>query len=222
MSEEFVPLKDFYLPVARELKGLVLDFGGVLTTSFEEALRSYCVRDGLPPDALERIFFSFDVGAQGALMDLECGKMSQTAFVELLAPALGVESAGLLERMAADLRIEPIVASAAARLRQQGVRVAVLSNSWGSSPFDPYAPFRLHDNFDTVVISDQVGLRKPDPAIFRLTAQRLGLAPAQCVFVDDVARYLEPAQALGMTTIHASNPDSTVDQLEAIFEVSCR
>lgn len=222
MSEEFALPQDSYSPVGQGLKGLVLDFGGVLTTSFEEALRSYCVRDGLPPDALERVFFSLDAGAHGALVDLECGKMSQAEFVELLAPALGVEPAGLLERMAADLRIEPIVASAAACLRQRGVRVAVLSNSWGSSPFDPYASFRLHDDFDAVVISDQVGLRKPDPAIFRLTARRLGLPPAQCVFVDDVARYLEPAQALGMTTIHASDPDSTVDRLEAIFGVSCR
>ncbi len=216
MSEEPATIGRSSLHLSRELKGLVLDFGGVLTTSFEEALRAYCVRDGLAPDALELVF-SLEAGAQGALVDLECGKMSQAAFVGLLAPALGVEPNGLLERMAADLRLEPIVTSTVARLRQRGVRVAVLSNSWGSAPFDPYAAFRLHDHVDAVIISDQVGLRKPDPAIFELTARRLGLALSECVFVDDVARYLEPARALGMATIHAINPVSTVSHLEELF-----
>ncbi|MGI9003642.1 MAG: HAD family hydrolase [Pseudonocardia sp.] len=221
MSDELVRPRGPDNADVRQLTGLVLDFGGVLTTSFDEALRSYCVRDGLPPDALEWIF-TLDAGAQGALVDLECGKTGQAEFVALLARSLDVEADGLLERMTADLRLEPLVATAAARLRQHGVRVAVLSNSWGSSPFDPYAPFRLHDTFDAVIISDQVGLRKPDPAIFRLTAERLGLESSQCVFVDDVARYLEPARALGMATIHATDPDETVDQLAEIFKVSCR
>lgn len=221
MSDEPVCPRSSNSEGSPEFKGLVLDFGGVLTTSFDEALRSYCIRDGLPPDALEWMF-TLDAGAHGALVDLECGKLGQAEFVALLARTLDVEADGLLERMTADLRREPLVATAAARLRQHGVRVAVLSNSWGSSPFDPYAPFRLHDTFDAVIISDQVGLRKPDPAIFRLTAGRLGLEPAQCVFVDDVARYLEPARALGMATIHATDPDETVEQLAEIFEVSCR
>lgn len=216
MAEE--PMKESTPSLRVELNGLVLDFGGVLTNSFEESLRSYCIRDGLPPDTLEQVF-SLDAGAQGALVALESGEMSQDKFVEHIAPVLGVEPNGLLERMASDLRLEPIVASAAARLRKQGIRVAVLSNSWGSSPFDPYASFQLNDNFDAVVISDQVGLRKPDPEIFRLTARRLGIAPAECVFVDDVARYLEAAQTLGMTTIHAIDPLTTVRQLEELFGV---
>lgn len=205
----------------RTLRGLVLDFGGVLTTSFEDALRSYCVREGLAPDALEQVF-SLDAGAQGSLVKLESGRISQAEFVAQLAPVLGVEPNGLLQRMAADLRLEPIVASAAANLRRQGIRVGVLSNSWGSTPFDPYAPFALDVRFDAVVISDQVRLRKPDPAIFRLTAERLGVAMSECVFVDDVARYLEPARALGMVTIHATDPRRTVDELERLYGLSCR
>lgn len=107
-----------------------------------------------------------------------------------------------------------------ARLRRRGVLVAVLSNSWGSHPFDPYRPFDLHDRFDAVVISDQVGLRKPDPEIFLLTAQRLELAPSECVFVDDVARYLQPAHELGMGIIHATDPTTTVIELARLFAPS--
>jgi putative hydrolase of the HAD superfamily len=188
----------------------------VLTTPFEGALRSYCVRDGLAPDALEKIF-TLDQGAQGILVDLERGRISQPEFVAHLASMLGVEQDGLLKRMVADLHPEPLVTAAVAELRAQGVKVAVLSNSWGSTPFDPYARFQLHEHYDVVVISDQVGLRKPDPEIFTLMLKRLELPGAQCVFVDDVARYLPPARALGMATIHATDPATTVTELKRLF-----
>jgi putative hydrolase of the HAD superfamily len=200
----------------RRYHGLVLDFGGVLTTSFEGALRSYCVRDGLAPDALEA-FFNLDSGAQGTLVDLERGRISQAQFVAHIASALGVDPDGLLERMIADLRSEPLVVEAVARLRSRGIKVGVLSNSWGSSPFDPYARFQLRDRYDVVVISDQVGMRKPDPEIFALTLRRLKLPGERCVFVDDVSRYLPVARALGMATIHATDPVATVTELERMF-----
>ncbi len=114
-----------------QYQGLVLDFGGVLTTSFDGTLRSYCVRDGLAPDALEKIF-TLDQGAQGALVDLARGRISQAQFVSHIAAALGVDPDGLLERMLADLRWEPLVVEAVAQLRSRGIKVAVLSNGWGA------------------------------------------------------------------------------------------
>jgi putative hydrolase of the HAD superfamily len=202
-------------------RGLIVDFGGVLSTSFEGALRSFCVREGLEPKALERMF-SVDAGAKGMLIDLERGAVSQTEFVAHLAGMLGVDPDGLLERMVADLHLEPAVTSAVDGLRRRGVRVAVLSNSWGSHPFDPYRPFNLSERFDAVVISDQVGLRKPDPDIFVLAADRLELPPSACVFVDDVARYMPPARQLGMGTIHATDPATTVAELARLFPRSAR
>jgi epoxide hydrolase-like predicted phosphatase len=196
--------------------GLIVDFGGVLSTSFEGALQSFCVREGLPPNALEQVF-SLDAGAKGMLVDLERGAIDQAEFVAHLVGVLGVSPDRLLERMAADLRLEPRVTEAVERLRLRGVKTAVLSNSWGSHPFDPYEPFNLDERFDAVVISDQVGLRKPDPEIFSLAAARLGLSPSVCVFVDDVARYLAPAQQLGMGVIHATDPVNTVARLAQMF-----
>lgn len=196
--------------------GLIVDFGGVLTTSFDGALRSFCVREGLPADALNKVF-SLDSGAHGALMDLERGAIDQAEFVARLTPMLGVNSDRLLERMLADLRGEPIVTDAVQKLRAAGIRVCVLSNSWGTSPFDPYEPFQLEDNYDAVVISHRVGLRKPDPAIFVLATEKLGLKPNECVFVDDVARYLESARTLGMGVIHATTSKATVIALDEYF-----
>lgn len=202
-------------------RGLIADFGGVLSTSFEGALRSFCVKEGLPPDALEKVF-SIDVGAQGLLVDLERGEIGQAEFVDHLAPLLGVSPNGLLERMAAGLQIEHTVTDAVMALRERGVRVAVLSNSWGSHPYDPYVRFELDKRFDAVVISDQVGMRKPEPEIFTLTAELLGVPAAECVFVDDVARYLEPAGELGMGTIHATDPGTTVAELARLFPAHLR
>lgn len=201
---------------ANGYRGLIVDFGGVLSTSFEGALQSFCVRERLAPNALEQVF-SLDAGAKGMLIDLERGAVSQAEFVAHLASALDVNPDGLLERMVADLDLEPDVANAVQQLRQRGVKIAVLSNSWGSHPFDPYRPFNLHEQFDAVVISDQVGLRKPDPEIFTLTADRLTLPPSKCVFVDDVARYLPPARELGMGTIHATDPRTTITKLALLF-----
>lgn len=200
-------------------RGLIADFGGVLTTSFEDALRAFCVHEGLAPDALEKVF-SVDAGAHGALKDLERGEIGQPEFVDYLAPILGVNPDKLLERILADLRAEPIVTNAVKELRSAGVRVCVLSNSWGTIPFDPYAPYRLAENYDAVVISHEVGLRKPEPEIFELAAKRIGLELTQCVFVDDVAPYLDVARDLGMGVVHATEPQSTATALERVFNAS--
>jgi putative hydrolase of the HAD superfamily len=197
-------------------RGLIVDFGGVVSTSFEGALRAFCIREGLEPNAFEQVF-SLDAGAKGMLVDLERGNVGQAEFVAHISSALGVAPDGLLERMIADLRLEPRMVAEIEKLRHRGVKVAVLSNSWGTKPFDPYAPFGLAERFDAVVISDHVRLRKPEPEIFTLAADRLGLPPSACVFVDDVARYLVPARELGMGTIHATDPMTTVAELAKLF-----
>jgi putative hydrolase of the HAD superfamily len=200
-------------------RGLIVDFGGVVSTSFEGALRAFCVREGLEPNAFEQVF-SLDAGAKGMLVDLERGDVGQAEFVAHVASALGVAPDRLLERMIADLRLEPRIVAKIENLRNRGVKVAVLSNSWGTEPFDPYAPFGLDERFDVVVISDHVRLRKPEPEIFILAAERLSLPPSDCVFVDDVARYLAPARQLGMGTVHATDPAATVAELARLFPTS--
>lgn len=202
-----------------QYRGLIADFGGVVSTSFHGALRGFCVRERLAPDALERVF-SLDGGAKGMLADLECGATTQQQFVDHLARILGVDPDHLLERILADLDLEHVVADAIEQLRRNGIPVAVLSNSWGAGPYDPYRPYDLAARFDAVVLSHEVGLRKPDPAIFELTADRLGMEPRQCAFIDDVAHYLEPARQLGMGTVHAVDPKTTVKELARLFRIS--
>jgi len=100
------------------------------------------------------------------------------------------------------------------RSREQGLRTALLSNSWG----DHY-PEALWDGlFDAVVISGRVGMRKPDPEIFLHAADLLGLQPAQCVMVDDLPHNARGAVAVGMVgVLHRSYPE-TLAELEALFD----
>lgn len=196
-------------------RGLLVDFGGVLSSDMFAALHGFCRREGLPDDALEPLISS--AGGTALVHDVERGAVSQPEFEARAGALLGVDPAGLVGRIAADLRPEPAVLRAVARIRARGVRVGVLSNSWGSTPFDPYVAWDLRGRFDTVVVSDQVGLRKPEPAIFELAVERLGVPAGRCVFADDIAAYLEPARRLGMTTVHATGPATTVAALELLF-----
>jgi putative hydrolase of the HAD superfamily len=200
------------------LRALILDFGGVLTLDFWDALRGFCCREGLPEDALVDLVTT-DLDGRRMLTDLERGVIGQREFEAYVAERLGVDSDGLLARMAAELVPDHRMLDAVAQLRAAGVRIAVLSNSWGSDYVDPYAPWALSSRADVVIISDQVRMRKPDPGIFDLVVAQLGVPAQACVFVDDIAAYLEPARERGMTVIHHTNSATTVSKLEELFNV---
>lgn len=199
-------------------QGLILDFGGVVTTDFYAALRGFCHRQRLPEDAIVRALQDTTDG-QAALARAERGQTSQQDFETVLAGLLGIEAEGLIGRVLADLRPNPPVLDLVAQARAAGVATAVLSNSWGAGRVDPYAGYDLPDRFDTVVISDQVGLRKPDPKIYQLTAHRLGIPAARCVFVDDTAHNLPAAETLGMTTVHFTHVDEGVAEIRRLLDL---
>jgi putative hydrolase of the HAD superfamily len=72
------------------------------------------------------------------------------------------------------------------------------------------------------VISGEEGMRKPTPAMYTLGAERIGLAPEQCVYVDDLPFNLTPAEELGMATVHHTDPQRTVGELERLLGVALR
>lgn len=197
---------------------LLLDFGGVITTDFYGALRSFCVREGLPEDAIE-VTLRTQPAIRAMLKDAECGRVPQADLEAALGGALGVSPDGLVGRAGADLKpCEPVL-GLAARTRQSGLPVGVLSNSWGSGAdgYDAYAGYDLENRFDAVVISDQVGMSKPDEDIYRLAAAKLGVAPEECVFADDNPSYLPPARALGMAVVHFTAPDTGVAEIAGLL-----
>jgi putative hydrolase of the HAD superfamily len=205
----------------REARGLLLDFGGVLTTSLLEAIRRFCVECGLEPNALLDLF-RHDPAGQRLLVDVECGAIGQPEFEAGIGELLGVDHERLVERLLGTVEPEPAILAAAERARAAGVRTGVLSNSWGLDPFDPYAGWDLAERFDAVVISHHTGTRKPDPAIYTLAAERLGLPCDACVFVDDLPHNLEPARALGMSVVHKTSAGQLLADLERLLRIPLR
>ncbi|GGX72769.1 HAD-IA family hydrolase [Streptomyces hiroshimensis] len=202
-------------------QGLVLDFGGVLTTPVAECTRAFCLREGLAPDAFLRIISADPEGSE-IYARLERGEIAQAEWNERTATLLGVDPTDLIGRVLADLRPEPLMLAAAQAARRAGVKAGILSNSLGSGPYDPYRGYGFDTLYDAVVLSGRHGIRKPEPGIYPLVLKQLQLPAESCVFVDDSARNLPPAQDLGMTTVLDGDPAETVKRLEEIFGIPLR
>ncbi len=116
--------------------------------------------------------------------------------------------------------VEPDTAmrDAVRRFRAAGIKTALVSNSWAREDYDA----DLHALFDAVVLSGDLGIRKPDPEIYRHAVETLGLPPERCVFVDDLGGNLKPAKALGMATVRHTSAPETIAQLDALLRTANR
>jgi epoxide hydrolase-like predicted phosphatase len=199
----------------RECRGLLVDYGGVLTTSPFDSFADFCAQEGVPFEVLTRSLRS-DPRCRQLLVGLETGRLADKEFESGLAAILGVPAPDLIVRMFAGSRPDSTMATAIRAVRQAGVRTALISNSWGTGGYD--RPL-LKELFDAVVISGEVGIRKPAPDIYALGAQRIDLPPEQCVFIDDLAFNLKPADELGMATIHHVTSERTIAELSRLLGV---
>jgi len=200
-------------------QGLVLDFGGVVTTDLYAELSAFCVREGLEPGAFARVLTGDPAGSH-AFEEVEAGKISQREFEVTIGRLLGVDDHGLLARALGGLRPRPEVLSLIQRAREAGIRVGLLSNSWGDGEFDPYAGYDLDSVFDAVVISGDTGTRKPDAAIYLIAADELGVPPRDCVFADDTAANLPVAEELGMATVHFTDAAKGIREISRLLGLS--
>jgi putative hydrolase of the HAD superfamily len=197
-----------------EARGLLVDYGGVLTGPIDVALTNFCRGHGLADDAFATLYAP-DCAFREEIEAYERGRYDDEAFLPRFAAALGVDPV-VMKGFLAGVRPDARMFRALASIRAQGVRVGLLSNSWGMSayPADLFA-----GAFDAVVISGLVGMRKPEPAIYRHAADRIGLEPEACVFVDDSAANLAPAVAVGMTVVHHQDAVATLRALEQRFGI---
>ncbi len=191
--------------------GLIVDYGGVLTTDVFASFSAFCEAEGLAPDAV-RDRFRQDPEARDLLARLETGALAVAEFEPRFAALLGVSSERLIERLFGGMAPDGAMLDGVRAARATGVRTGLLSNSWGAAT--AYDPALLEELFDAWVISSEVGLRKPDPAIYELAAERLDLPPAACVYVDDLPGNLKPARALGMATVlHRGDAEATLAEI---------
>jgi putative hydrolase of the HAD superfamily len=198
------------------MRGLLVDYGGVLTTNVFESFREFSADEGLDPDAVKHLLTG-SPEARRLVRGLENGDLGEDQFGEGFGKLLGIERrSGLLERMFGHARPDDAMVAAVRRARAQGVRTGLISNSMGTGRYDRSMFGEL---FDGVVISGDEHMHKPQPQIFRLGAERIGLAPEECVFVDDLRENCAAAEAVGMTAVLHRGADSTLPRLEELLQV---
>lgn len=196
--------------------GLLIDWGGVLTTNLFASFHAYCLAAGVEPERLMGRFRR-DPEARELLVALEKGQLDEGDFERRFAKLLAVEPDGLIDGLFAGVQPDEAMVRAVRTARRAGVRTALVSNSWGLHRY----PHDLFDElFDGVVISAQEGMRKPSRRMYELGAERAGVAAERCVYVDDLPFNLAPAEELGMATVHHTSADTTIPQLERLLGVT--
>jgi putative hydrolase of the HAD superfamily len=179
-----------------------------------EGFDEFCRREGIEQGMVRKLFKQ-EPEALADLRLLETGEIEPAEFERRFGPRLGVaDTEGLIERMFAAVGPDEDVIAAVRSARDAGVRTGLISNSWGTSIYDPDA---LEGMFDEIVISGDVGLHKPQPEIYELAADRLGVAPEECVFVDDLRENVRGAEEVGMTAVLHRETAATVARLEELF-----
>ena len=206
------------------------DWGGVLTTPILTTVRAWIQADGIDWGTYAAVMGPWVIGAyqeatHNPVHALERGECSNAEFEVMLAAKLKtvhggpVLAEGLLKRMFAASLPVPSMYQVIRTLRGAGFPTALLSNSWGC---DEYPRADFPGLFDTVVISGEVGMRKPEPEIFVHAAATLGLEPAECVFIDDVKANIAAAVACGMAGVHHTDPAVTAGELETLLGVGLK
>jgi len=197
---------------------LLIDWGGVLTTNLFTSFREFCERSEIDPKLLMGRFRS-DPEARELLVALETGVLDEAGFEQRFAEMLGVDPGGLVDGLFAGVEPDVEMVQAVKMAREAGIRTALVSNSWGVHRY-PHDMFE--ELFDGVVISGEEGIRKPARRMYELGAERAGVAPEVCVYVDDLDFNLEPAIEMGMAPVHHTSAETSIPQLEGLLGTPLR
>jgi putative hydrolase of the HAD superfamily len=208
-------------------RAVIFDWGGVITSPILDTVSAWLKADRIDRDSYATAMRPWVQRAYGVeeaespIHALERGEVSDEEFEATLAAQLvGVDggpvaATGLLRRMFAASVLQEEMLDLIKEVRAGGILTSMLSNSWGTS--DGYPRHLFGELFDDVVISGEVGMRKPEERIFRLAAGRLGLTPQECAFVDDVEYNVLAAQALGFHAVHHMDHWQTRSELSELL-----
>ena len=203
------------------VEAVIFDFGGVLTTSPFEAFARFERERGLPADIIRRTNAANHL--ENAWAKFERAEVDIEAFDQLFADesrALGAEVRGkdVLPLLAGDLR--PEMVEALKRIGEN-FKTGCITNNLPANAIGSAAGRTLYIAevmalFDHVIESAKIGLRKPDPRIYEMMVETLGVNPKNCIYLDDLGINLKPARAMGMTTIKvASGAQAIADKVTA-------
>jgi putative hydrolase of the HAD superfamily len=214
----------------RAIRAVLWDFGGVITESPFVAFARFEREHDLPADFLRSI--NARNPDHNAWARFERSELTPAAFDEAFAAetrAAGHEVRGLdvIDLIYGDVRPEMLAALKAAGAHFTN---ACVTNNVDAGPGRGFSRDGARarqwaaamELFDEVIESSRVGVRKPEPRFFELACERLGIAPSQAVYLDDLGNNLKPARAMGMHTIKVEHPSSALDELEAVLAIPLR
>ena len=191
-----------------------------MTSPIFASFTAFCETEGITPEAFRAVMSGAARKEGSPFAKVETGEITEEQFDEavasLLSDACGkaIAPLGLKQRMFALVKPDDAMWNAVGAARGAGVRTGLLSNSWGGRD---YPLDELRQIFDTLVISGEVGMRKPQPEIYLLAAERAGARPEDCVFVDDFSVNVEGAEAVGMKGIVHEDARTTIATLEEVL-----
>ena len=203
-------------------RAVLFDLGGVVVGSPLEAIARYEAELGLERNAINHVVVR--TGPGGAWSRLERGELTLDAFypafeADCAAAGARISAREMMTRVAAATAPRPAMLEAIRRIRAAGMLAGAITNNWIT---EDQGTGVLRDHFDAFVESAVVGIRKPDPRIYHLACEQLGVAPAEAVFLDDIGGNLKAARELGMTTIRVAVPDAALAELEALLGLALR
>jgi putative hydrolase of the HAD superfamily len=210
-------------------QAVISDFGGVLTSPLVQAFASAQGGVEIPPEAYGKAMTAATAdGGELPLFALERGEITEAEFLagleHNLADVLGrpVSLDGFAARLMGALEPNEELFAYYRGLRDRGVRLALLTNN--VREWEPLWRTKLpiDDVFELVVDSAFVGMRKPEPRIYELTLERLGLPAEACVFVDDLQVNVDAAVALGMRGVVYRDTAQALAELQAQFSQPSR
>jgi epoxide hydrolase-like predicted phosphatase len=204
------------------IEAVISDFGGVLTSPLLDAFLAFEDASGISPAALGRALAAIaERRGSHPLAELETGRMSETAFVRELGSELSaqlerqVELHGFGEQYFEHLRPNEELIDYMRQLRDRGYRMAICTNNVKEWEERWRAMLPVDEIFDVIVDSAFVGTRKPEPRIYEITLERLGVPASGALLVDDIELNCDAARELGIRAIQFQSNEQTIAEIEA-------
>ena len=209
------------------VEAVIWDFGGVLTTSPFEAFARFERERGLPADIIRRtnaLNHHENAWAQFERAELDIEAFDQLFAEESLALGAEVRGKDVLPLLSGDLR--PEMVEALRRVKSK-FKTGCITNNLPANAIGSHSGRSLYVAevmalFDHIIESAKIGLRKPDPRIYRMMTEQLNVDPKDCVYLDDLGVNLKPAREMGMTTIKVVDSAQAIAELEAATGLALR
>ena len=204
------------------IKAVLWDFGGVITSSPFEAFNKFEIKKRIPVDFIRKV--NAENHETNAWAKLESSEINLDEFDKLFrseTAAKGHEISGkeVINLLSGEIR--PDMVTVLKKIKKNYIVGCITNNvnagqgpGMARSKKKQIAIEEVMSNFEFIIESSKVGVRKPNPKIYKLACERASVSPAECLYLDDLGVNLKPAKAMGMRTIKVLSSEQAIAELE--------